>query len=47
MSEGKLAPTHPGEVLLEDFLVELGISQYRVAKDIGGTAKADQRDRPW
>jgi antitoxin HigA-1 len=35
MSEGKLAPTHPGEVLLEDFLVELGISQYRVAKDIG------------
>ncbi len=35
MSEEKLAPTHPGEVLLEDFLVELGISQYRVAKDIG------------
>jgi addiction module HigA family antidote len=35
MSEEKLAPTHPGEVLLEEFLVELGVSQYRVAKDIG------------
>jgi addiction module HigA family antidote len=35
MSEEKLAPTHPGEVLFEDFLVELDISQYRVAKDIG------------
>jgi addiction module HigA family antidote len=30
----KLAPTHPGEVLLEEFLVPLGISQYRLAKDI-------------
>lgn len=35
MSEEKLASIHPGEVLLEEFLVELGISQYRVAKDIG------------
>lgn len=30
----KLAPVHPGEVLLEDFLSPLGISQYRLAKDI-------------
>lgn len=30
----KLAPIHPGEVLLEDFLSPLGISQYRLAKDI-------------
>jgi addiction module HigA family antidote len=30
----KLAPVHPGEVLLEDFLSALGISQYRLAKDI-------------
>jgi len=31
----KLAPVHPGEVLLEEFLEPLGISQYRVAKDTG------------
>jgi addiction module HigA family antidote len=29
----KLAPIHPGEVLQEDFLHPLGISQYRLAKD--------------
>jgi addiction module HigA family antidote len=29
----KLAPVHPGEVLLEEFLNSLGISQYRLAKD--------------
>ena len=31
----RLAPIHPGEVLLEDFMKPLGLSQYRVAKDIG------------
>ena len=30
----KLPPNHPGEVLLEDFLLPLGVSQYRLAKDI-------------
>jgi addiction module HigA family antidote len=30
-----LAPIHPGEVLLEDFMQPLGLSQYRLAKDIG------------
>ena len=30
----RLAPIHPGEVLLEDFLVPLGLSQYRLAQDI-------------
>jgi len=30
----KLAPIHPGEVLLEEFLSPMGISQYRLAKDI-------------
>jgi addiction module HigA family antidote len=30
----KLPPVHPGEVLDEEFLKPLGISQYRVAKDI-------------
>ena len=31
----KHAPIHPGEVLREDFLLPLGLSEYRVAKDIG------------
>ena len=26
---------HPGEILLEEFLVPMGISQYRLAKEIG------------
>lgn len=30
----KLPPVHPGEVLLEDFLKPMGITQYRLAKDI-------------
>ncbi len=31
----KIAPVHPGEILLEEFLKPLGISQYRLANDIG------------
>jgi addiction module HigA family antidote len=31
----RLAAVHPGEVLAEDFLKPLGLSQYRLAKDIG------------
>ena len=31
----KLLPVHPGEVLLEDFMKPLGLSQYQVAADIG------------
>ncbi len=31
----KLPPVHPGEVLLKDFLEPLGLSQYRLAQDIG------------
>lgn len=35
MSKEKLLPpVHPGEVLLEDFMKPLGLSSYRVAKDI-------------
>ena len=34
MRNKKITPIHPGEVLLEDFLLPLGISQYRLAKDI-------------
>jgi len=29
----KSAPIHPGEILLEEFLKPLGISQYRLAKE--------------
>lgn len=31
----RLSPVHPGEVLLEEFLGPLGISQYRLAKETG------------
>jgi addiction module HigA family antidote len=34
MATRKLAPVHPGEVLLEEFLRPMGISQYRLSKDI-------------
>ncbi len=30
----KLPPIHPGEILLEEFLIPLEISQYRLARDI-------------
>lgn len=30
----KFAPIHPGEILLDEFLKPIGISQYRLAKDI-------------
>ena len=34
MTTGKLDPIHPGEILLEEFLIPMGVSQYRLAKDI-------------
>lgn len=34
MPAKKLQPVHPGEVLLEEFLEPMGLSQYRLAKDI-------------
>ena len=34
MAARKLPPIHPGEVLFADFLEPLGLSQYRVARDI-------------
>ena len=34
MSKRDFPPIHPGEVLREEFLTPLGISQYRLAKDI-------------
>jgi len=32
-----ISPIHPGEILLEDFMKPLGLSQYRLAHDIGVT----------
>ena len=34
MTERKLSPLHPGEILLEEFLKPMNLSQYRLAKDI-------------
>ena len=34
MKNEKIAPIHPGEILQKDFLKPLGISQYRLSKDI-------------
>ncbi|MBN1293438.1 MAG: HigA family addiction module antidote protein [Candidatus Latescibacteria bacterium] len=34
MAQSKLSPIHPGEILQEEFLEPMGISQYRLAKDI-------------
>lgn len=31
----KLPPIHPGEILSEEFLTPLNISQYRLAKSVG------------
>ena len=34
MTKEKMIPIHPGEILQEDFLIPMGISQYRLSKDI-------------
>jgi addiction module HigA family antidote len=34
MSKRELPPIHPGEILIEEFLAPMEISQYRLAKDI-------------
>jgi addiction module HigA family antidote len=39
MSENKLPPIHPGKILLEEFLQPMGISQYRLAKEISVPAR--------
>ena len=39
MSNRKLAPVHPGEVLQEEFLGPLGLSQNRLALEIGVPAR--------
>jgi len=35
----KIEPIHPGEILLEEFLEPMEISQYRLAKDISVPAR--------
>ena len=34
MTTKRFAPVHPGEILLADFMEPMGISQYRLAKNI-------------
>ena len=34
MKTKKLPPIHPGEILREEFLETMGISQYRLAKSL-------------
>ncbi len=39
MSDKKLPPIHPGEILMEEFLKPMGISQYRLAKAMSVPAR--------
>lgn len=39
MKNKKMPPVHPGEILLEEFLKPMKISQYRIAKDINVPAR--------
>jgi addiction module HigA family antidote len=34
MANRQIEPIHPGEILLEEFLKPMGITQYRISKDI-------------
>src|SRR5438045_2491048 len=38
-SERRMPPVHPGEILLEEFLKPLGLSQYRLAKGLSVPAR--------
>ena len=39
MAKTRLPPIHPGEILLDEFLEPLGLSQYRLAKDVSVPAR--------
>lgn len=39
MAAKKLPPVHPGEILLEEFLKPLGISQNKLGRDLGVPAQ--------
>ena len=38
-ADSVMAPVHPGEILLEEFLTPLAVSQYKLAKEIGVPAR--------
>ena len=38
-NQERLPPIHPGEILNEDFLLPMNITQYRLAKSIGVDAR--------
>ena len=37
--QNKITPIHPGEILLEEFIEPMGITQYKLAKDINVPAR--------
>jgi addiction module HigA family antidote len=39
MRTKRIAPIHPGEILMEEFLKPMGVSQYRLSKDINVPAR--------
>jgi addiction module HigA family antidote len=39
MATRKIAPIHPGEILFEEYMKPLSLSQYRLAKDISVSAR--------
>lgn len=39
MKKGKIPPLHPGEVLLEEFMKPMKLSQNRVGRDLGVSAR--------
>lgn len=39
MTKKTVPPIHPGEILREEFLLPMGVSQYRLAKEIGVPAR--------
>ena len=39
MATQTFQPVHPGEIILEEYLIPMGISQYRLAKDISVPAR--------
>lgn len=39
MTKQKLKPIHPGEILMEEFLKPMEISQYKLAKDVSVPAR--------
>jgi addiction module HigA family antidote len=39
MKKGKIPPLHPGEVLFEEFMKPMGLSQNRLGNDLGVSAR--------